>query len=298
MRTALLIADLEGIRGVDQLEALAFGGTEHPEACALMTAEVNAAILGLRAQGFDQVRVSDSHRSGSGAPNLSPGQLDDAAELRFTEHDYYAGRLLDGVEAVACLGMHAAGGTAGFAAHTVDIHTAWLLDGRPISETEIAYWLAADRGIPAIFSAGDDVLGAAVAGLAPYVLTKNSTAIDATKSKRSVLTQLKDAAARAPVKVSPAPEGVISVRFKNERQADAAEKTGAARKTPWEVAVSGPAFTDRYFAALEAVVASEPVLAEEVDGFPGTARFAACGARLLLQPFPSAKKQPPKKRTV
>src|SRR5882757_7446666 len=103
MRTALLIADLEGICGVDTLDALAYGGDGHAEACALMTAEVNAAIDGLLAQGFDLVRVSDSHRSGSGAPNLSPGQLHDAAELRFTEHDYYGGHLLEGVEAVACL---------------------------------------------------------------------------------------------------------------------------------------------------------------------------------------------------
>ena len=298
MRTALLIADLEGVCGVDSLEALAFGGEGHPEACALMTSEVNAAIEGLLAQGFEQVRVSDSHRSGSGVPNLSPGQLHDAAELRFTDHDYYGGRLLDGIEAVACVGMHAAGGTKGFAAHTVAIHTAWLLDGRPISETELAYWLAADLGIPAIFSAGDDVLGAAASGLAAYLITKKSTAIDVSKSKRGVLPKIRDAAAQTARALKKAPQGVLSVRFKNQRQADAAQTTGATRSSPWECAVSGSSFTERYFAALEAVVASEPVVAEEVDGFPGTRRFAACGARLLMQPFPGAHRRTRKKKSV
>jgi D-amino peptidase len=282
VRTALLIVDLEGIAGVDTLDALASGGHGYSEACARMRQEVNAAIEGLVSQGFDQVRVSDSHRSGSGVPNLSPALLHPAGELHFVDPDSYGGPLLDDVEAVACVGMHAAAGTNGFAAHTVGIHCAWVLDGRPISETELAWWLAADRGVKAVFASGDDVLGAAVRGLAPYVTTKLSQAIDTALSNIGVLDVLRNTAATAPCSVKKAPPGPITLRFKSEAQA-AAAATVAFRTSAFECEVNGKSFTDRYLAALRAVVATEGVLGRELGG------SAANAFKLLLQPFPSAK---------
>ncbi len=281
MRTALLIADLEGIAGVDTLDALVFGGPGHPEACARMTREVNAAVEGLLAQGFEQVRVSDSHRSGRGTPNLNPAQLHEAVELRYVDPDMYGGPLLEGVEAVACLGMHAAAGTDGFAAHTVQIHCAWLIGGRPVSETELAYWLAAERGVKAVFAAGDDVLQRAVAPLAPYVQTKQSTAVDSALSNTGVISSIRAAAAVAPCALRKAPPGSIVLRFKTEREAAAA---GAVSLSAFECEVRGKTFTDRYLAALQAVVASEPVLVAELGG------SLANAMQLLAQPFPGVPK--------
>ena len=277
MRTALLIADLEGVAGVDTLEALAFAGDGHPEACARMTAEVNAAVAGLVSQGFARVKVSDSHRSGSRVPNLLPAQLHPAADLHFVDPDSYGGALLEHVEAVACLGMHAAGGTYGFAAHTVAPHCAWLLEGRPVSETELAFWLAADRAVKGVFAAGDDVLGNSVGGLAPFVVTKQSTAINSTVSNSGVLASIRAAALRHPCALNKAPSGPITLRFKAERYAAAA---GAVRTSAFECEVAGASFTDRYLAALAAVVATEQVLAEEIGPAPVSA------TRVLLQPFP------------
>jgi D-amino peptidase len=99
---------------------------------------VLAAIEGLRAQGFTDVRVSDSHRSGRDAPNVDAAALPSGCELRFESSDPYGGALLDGVSAVACIGMHAAGGTTGFAAHTVQAGVEWRLGGQRISETHLA----------------------------------------------------------------------------------------------------------------------------------------------------------------
>lgn len=265
MRTALLIADLEGVAGVDTLEALAFGGIGHADARERMTQEVNAAIEGLLTQGFERVRVSDSHRSGSGASNLLT--LHPVAELRVADPDSYGGPLLDGVEAIACLGMHAAGGTAGFAAHTVEVHSAWLLQGRPISETEIAFWLAADLGIRAVFASGDDVLGGFVDTLAPYVVTKHSIGIDATTST-SALAAIRAAAASRPRSLPHAPDGPIRLRFKTPRTA------------AFDCEVPGESFTDRYLAALKIVVSTEAELLDELGGSPAKV------AQLLSRPFP------------
>ncbi len=286
MRIALLIADLEGIANVDRLDALAFGGEGHPEACARMTVEVNAAIEGLVSQGFEHVRVSDSHRSGSGAPNLSPGQLHDAAQLHFVDPDAYGGPLLAGVEAVACVGMHAAAGTRGFAAHTVQVHTAWLLGGQLLSETQLAFFLAADLGLRAVFAAGDDVLGRAVGSLSPYVTTKRSAAIDSAASNDCVPQLIRAAAATSPCTLQQAPAGPLTLRFKTRAQAAAAADAGAQRTSDFECTFTGSRFTDRYLAALRAIGATEHLLGEGLTAMPGTAEFAAFAAGLLLEPFP------------
>lgn len=261
MKTALLIADLEGIAGVDHLEALAFGGDRYPDACAKMTLEVNAAIEGLHAAGYGHVRVSDSHRSGSGAPNLAPHQLPDGAELRCVDPDPYGGPLLDGVDAVCCVGMHAAGGTNGFAAHTVQLHTQWLVGGKPASETELVYWLAAERGVPAIFTSGDDVLQQAVGTIAGFVRTKVATGLEGARSVAGVPALLRAAAASAPVKLAPAPSGPLVLRLKN----------GA------RLSFDGPTFAGRYLAALKAI----PDV--EVEEVPGTRAFAKRAAKLLVE---------------
>ncbi len=263
MKTALLIADLEGVAGVDRLEALAFGGAHHAEACARMTDEVNAAIAGLAGQGFTHVRVSDSHRSGSGAPNLAPGQLPDVAELRYVDPDMYGGALLDGVDAICCVGMHAAGGTPGFAAHTVELHAEWRVDGRRVSETELAIWLAAERGVPAIFASGDDVLGAAVAGLVPFVQTKIARGVGDARSASGVLAALTKAAGGKPAPIAKVSGGPLRLRFRDGAQAT----------------FDGGTFAHRYHQALRALAAVEV----EVPQVPGTRGFAKWAAQQIRE---------------
>ncbi len=285
MRRALLIADLEGVAGVDSVRDLALGGAGYLAAREKMTREVNACVEGLVAAGFEQVRVSDAHDCGSGEANLLAPLLHPACELRYEPVDSFGGALLDRVQAVACVGMHAGAGTPGFAAHTVRPHVAFRWGGRELDETRIAFWLAAERGVPALYSAGDDVLaGSAGPG---FVLTKRAVSGAEAKSlpEAEVWQKLRRAGGTPDgwPEVPRARELVL--RFKRAAWADAAEKAGAPRVGPVEVAVPGDGFTQCYERALELFAATDEVLLAEVPSPPGTPGFAEEAARLLLEPF-------------
>src|SRR5260221_5745796 len=156
MKTVLLIVDLEGVGGVDSSRALSAASPAFAGARRLATDEVLAALGGLFGRGVERVRVSDSHRPGGSTTTIIAEELPPGAELIWTG-DPYDAALFDGVDAVACLGMHAAAGTPGFASHTVSVQCAWQAGGRDISETDIVLALAAERGVPALFVTGDDV---------------------------------------------------------------------------------------------------------------------------------------------
>jgi D-amino peptidase len=240
MKTALLIADLEGIGGVDDPSMLVFGSPGYPDACAHMTREVRAAIIGLQEAGYTRIKLSDAHRAGSGEPNLSLAELPSGVELFYTD-DMYGGPLLEGVDAVACVGMHAAGGTAGFGAHTVEIHTAWYAGERALSETDIALALAAERGIPALYSAGDDVLGQSLSGRLHFVCTKKSRGPATTESlelsRTAEAIRLAGRVSARPPEPPPPPR--LLLRFKGSDFADAATEAGGRRISASTVEIEG-----------------------------------------------------------
>jgi D-amino peptidase len=288
MKTALLIADLEGIGGVDDPSMLIFGSPGHPEACARMTREVRAAITGLFEAGYTRIKISDAHRSGSGEPNISSTELPDGVELFYTD-DMYGGPLLDGVDAVACVGMHAAGGTEGFGAHTVEIHTAWYAGERALSETGLAMALAAERGIPTLYSAGDDVLGQSLTGRLHFVCTKQSRGPASTASFELTRTEeaLRLAGHVPPQPPEPPPPPLLRLRFKGSDFADAAAEAGARRISASTVEIEGATFGAAYQEALRVAAASSALLGAHLEDVPGTSAFTASVLRLLTMPFPS-----------
>ncbi len=288
MKTALLIADLEGIGGVDDPSMLIFGSPGHPEACARMTREVRAAITGLLEAGYTRIKLSDAHRSGSGAPNLSAAELPGDVELFYTD-DMYGGPLLDGVDAVACVGMHAAGGTQGFGAHTVELHTAWYAGERALSETDLAIALAAERGIPTLYSAGDDVLGQSLEGRLHFVCTKQSRDTASTTSHELARTEelLRLAGHRSPQRPEPPPPPRLLLRFKGSDFADAATEAGARRISACTVEIEGATFGAAYDEALRVASATSSLLGAHLEGEFGTSAFTASAVRLLTLPFPS-----------
>jgi D-amino peptidase len=288
MKTALLIADLEGIGGVDDASMLVFGSPGHPEACARMTREVHAAITGLREAGYTRIKLSDAHRSGSGMPNVSSAELPDGVDVFYTD-DMYGGPLLDGIDAVACVGMHAAGGTQGFGAHTVEIHTAWYAGERALSETDIAMALAAERGIPTLYSAGDDVLGQSLDGRLHFVCTKQSRGPASTTSLElaRIEEELRRAGHVSPQRPEPPPPPRLLLRFKTSDFADAAADAGARRISASTVEIQGATFTTAYQEALRVAAVSSALLGEHLEGVPGTSAFTASVVRLLTTPFPS-----------
>lgn len=285
MKRALLIADLEGVAGVDALEDLVVGSEGHPRARERMTDEVNAAVEGLLAAGFQAVRVSDSHQSGSGEPNVLRERLHPAAELCF-EEDWYSARMFEGVEAVACVGMHAAAGSAGFAAHTVDVLSAWELAGRRLSEADLVLALAAEEGVPALFISGDDVLEASLAGRVGFVRAKQARGQVGAHSRpaEEVHAELRRAAQGPARRTEPLPEAPLVLAFKSGRQADLAEATGARRVDRYRVALEGGTFRERYERGLRATAAANGAVVGALRGGPGSREFIEDGTALLRVP--------------
>ena len=293
---ALLIADLEGVAGVDTVAALLAGTPEHGPARALLTAEVNAAVEGLLAAGFAWVRVSDSHHSGEGASSLLPEALHPAARPVFLE-DAYAPALFADVQAVACVGMHAAAGTRGFHAHTVDVLGAWTCAGQPLSEAELVLALAAEAGVPAVFVSGDDVLQAALAGRVGFVRTKHahSPTHATSRAPPAVLRELQRAAAGPRRPVTPPPDAPLVLAFKSGHQAALAARTGARRVDRHRVEVHGPTFRERYTRARRATAAASTALAGALALFPAPPDFPRDAHALLQLPGPPL--HPPRPRS-
>jgi D-amino peptidase len=295
-RQVLLVVDLVGVAGVDTVAALVAGTPEYAHARARLMAEVNAAVEGLLAGGFQRVRVSDSHLSGSGEANLSPEALHPAAEPCFHPEDAYGPALFEGVHAVACLGMHAAAGPQGFAAHTVDVLGTWTCGGRTLSEAELVLGLAAEAGLPCLFVSGDDVLQEQLGGRVRYVRTK--TALSATRAfsraPEEVLAELAQAAAQPGLPVEGLPEQPLLLTFKSTRQATLAVQAGARPVDLYKVEVEGRSFRERYTRALHATTAARAVLGDllrEPPGSPGFLRDVSSLFRLSAPPV-----QPPPSR--
>lgn len=280
VRTVLLIADLEGITGVDSLEALVGGGEGADAAVHRMNEEVAFVARLLLEAGVEHVRISDAHRSG--APNLDPSLLPARTSVHL-EDDLYGGALLDGVEAVACVGMHASAQAAGFGAHCVSLSTAWTHGGAPLSETALVRLLAAERGVPLWFSSGDDVLAREL-GEVPVVITKRSRAVDLTASRpwRDVEQDFRAVVRAAPSAVPDVPRAPLEVRFQTLAEAEAAAtRTGRTRQGTRVILETASSFGAQYTEALRLIDAAQDALLARVSGQPGTREFARSAAALF-----------------
>jgi D-amino peptidase len=138
-----------------------FGKPEYPEGRESLTADVNAAVRGLKAGGAGAIWVEDGHGSGnSQEPDLLVSKLDKGANFDFRDYPYdpYSTGLDGSIDAIVCIGMHARARTRGFMAHTFTFDVAWKVNGVDLTETHIVAISAARWGIPVIMVSGDDVL--------------------------------------------------------------------------------------------------------------------------------------------
>ncbi|WNG23320.1 M55 family metallopeptidase [Cystobacter fuscus] len=289
-RGAWLVVDVVGVAGVDTLGALLPGAPGAAQARAWMMAEVNAAVEGLRAAGFERVWVSDA--SCSTAPFPGEESLPPGAEPCSGE-DPFAPSWLEGVQAVACVGMHAAAGTGGFGAHTGGPLCVWTCAGRTLSEAELVLALAAEAGVPAVFVSGDDVLRAGLEERVGYVCTKTAVSTERAVSRapEEVLEELRRAAARPGQHQAPLPDAPLVLCFKSGHQATLAERTGARRLDTYRVEVSGRTFRERYTHARRAVAAAG-------RGLPGAGpgSFVFTPEALALLRLPGPPETPPPAR--
>jgi len=157
----LIIYDMEGVSGVVAPPYERYGAKEYPQGRESLTADVNAAVRGLKAGGAGAIWVEDGHGSGnSEEPDILVDKLDRGATFDFRDRPYdpYSTGIDGSINAIVCIGMHARARTQGFMAHTDTFDVAWNVNGVDFTETHIVAISAARWGIPVIMVSGDNVL--------------------------------------------------------------------------------------------------------------------------------------------
>jgi D-amino peptidase len=157
----LIIYDMEGISGVLTPQHERYGAPEYPQGRESLTADVNAAIRGLKGGGAGAIWVEDGHGSGNDQePDMLVDKMDRGANFEFRDRPYdpYTTGIDGSIDAIICIGMHARARTTGFMAHTGTFDVAWTLNGVDLTETHIVALSAARWGIPVIMVSGDNVL--------------------------------------------------------------------------------------------------------------------------------------------
>ena len=168
-RKVFISADMEGITGVVQPAQPGPEGFEYGRAREWMTAEVNAAIAGIRAAGAAEIVVCDSH--GNGQSVLIDRLPDDVRIVRGFPRPL---EMMQGIDesfaAAVFIGYHASEWTANAVrAHTIS--SARLLgvklNGMEVSEGIYSAALAGQFGVPVAFVSGDRLAVTQVQRIAP-----------------------------------------------------------------------------------------------------------------------------------
>lgn len=218
---ALIVADIEGIAGVDdQQRDLVSGTPGFAHSCQLMTEEVAAATRGLAASGAEDVIVIDAH---GGGHNIIREQLPSPA--RFLDEPGVINQLraaIDlGVDAAVLLGFHALAGTQGFIPHSFHVDTRSWINGIAVGEPSILALHFARHGIPVLLNAGDQYTLEQTAEVAPGIprlQTKTATSpwTATSRDPAKVQAEIEERCAegwtrRGELKVEPAAEPVEMV---------------------------------------------------------------------------------------
>lgn len=171
----VLLYDMEGVSGATSVRHTNFGANpEYEEARKSLTADVNAAIAGLKTAGATDIIVVDGHGSGNTqSPDVLEAELLAPAKMisRDRPFDIYMDSYDQSVDAIVAVGMHAgAGNPAGFISHTYTIEDIqYRVNGIPFNESMILAMGAARFGIPLIMVSGDDQLEKEVQRFLPWV---------------------------------------------------------------------------------------------------------------------------------
>ena len=171
----LLLYDMEGVSEATVHKHTSFTyPAEYAFGRNSLTADVNAAIAGLKAGGATEIVVVDGHGSGNaGGPDVHEGQLLAPARMHYrgTPFDIYMDSYDHSFDAIIAVGMHAgAGNKAGFLAHTYTFEDVeYKVNGVPFNESMILAAGAARVKVPLIMVSGDDQLEREVRRMMPWV---------------------------------------------------------------------------------------------------------------------------------
>jgi len=154
--------DLEGISGVSSWREMKKDSPDLLRIRRLATAEVNAAIRGIKnvGQHIGEIHVCDAHALGE---NLLIDELEEGVYLtKGTQRDYY---MMEGINkdfaAVFFIGYHAMVGTEkSLMDHTYSSASIYniKINGIPVGETEINAAIAGYYGVPLALVSGDNLL--------------------------------------------------------------------------------------------------------------------------------------------
>jgi D-amino peptidase len=248
---ALMLTDIEGVAGVVSFEPQAYpDGKYYEQAKKLLTAEVNAAVDGLLAEGVDEVIVLDGHGPGA----ICYEELHPAARLvhgrpvapNWIDHEAYGE-----IDFCVVIGQHAMAGVAdGNLNHTQNSRQIEYikLNGKPIGELAQFAYCHGLKGRAVIFMSGDRAACREAVELIPGIVTAEvkvglgrNCAISVSKEEsykriREGISQ----AVKSFKKSRPAPLTIggpyeIEIKYFHTDRADIAESSGGVRIDPLRV---------------------------------------------------------------
>lgn len=225
----LVLHDMEGLAGQDDWKTFDFDFPEsYRRGQELLAADVNAVVDGLFAGGATQVDVVDGHGSGNPDPDLRRDLLDPRATQVIRDRPFrqYVDLVSpDAYDAVVLVGMHAKTGSRGFASHTFTMGIEFIVNGLPITESELVAFSWARERVPVIMVTGDDRLRADLEPTMPwleYVTVKTATSASSARLRPvgEVHAEMRSRARRAVERLrSPEAGGLKAMRLREPVQA-------------------------------------------------------------------------------
>jgi D-amino peptidase len=251
-------ADMEGVSGIVHAAQTEPGAREYDRACALMAADVNAAIQGALDAGATAVLVNDSHWT---MRNLNIEALHPAAELvSGSPKPWSMVQGLDGsFDLMFCVGYH---GMAGSSPATID-HTFTedsiyrvRLNGLAVGELGLNAFYAGYHGVPVALVTGDQAICAEAAALIDGVTTVQvkeaysrsaARCLPLEEARRRIRAGASEAVRRRPAPLRPAAPLALQVEFMKSSQCDMAALTpGAERTGPRSITFRHNDYTEVY----------------------------------------------------
>lgn len=172
-----ILADMEGVSGIDTLEHTRREAPEFVEGCALVMAEIQTVVDEAFRSGATRVVVCDTHRSGG---QLQTEKMDSRAVYETPDAERWMPSLNETFDGLILLGQHARAGTLnGFLDHTVssDSWFEYRLNDQVCGEIGMAAAYAGHYDVPVVMVSGDEAAvaeGKSLLGDVPGVAVKRA----------------------------------------------------------------------------------------------------------------------------
>jgi D-amino peptidase len=226
--------DMEGIGGIGTSKMLAHGGKDYETGRKLATAEVNAVVAAIFAQGPAEILVNDSHGD---MQNLYHLDLDPRVEyIQGNNKPLGMVQGLDGsYDAAVFIGYHTRAGTlGGFQAHTGSgvVKGLWVND-QEVGEGGLNAIFAGAMGVPVILASGDDGFVEQFGAIVPcervttkYTVTTETARLIHPEKVKQLLSEAATRALKGIATAKPLPVSnpiKVRMRFDSTTRADVAE---------------------------------------------------------------------------